>query len=96
MQTLGLRRGINLHCADIWCEGGEDDLPVLAMAEDGLEDLVQEQVHLHHLLLLLPPVLNKRYVSELEEKQKRLQDEIVGRLGGGSKEQKKITNNICI
>ena len=45
------------HGADIWVEGGEDDLPVAAMLEDSLEDLVYEQVHLHLVLLLLLTVL---------------------------------------
>ena len=51
-----------LHRANVWVEGGEDYLPVPAVLEHRLQHLVDEQVHLHHLLLFLPTVLNKLHL----------------------------------
>ena len=55
----------DLHGADIRIEGGEDDLPVLPVPQHGPQHLVQEQVHLHRVLVLLLLALEQPAVLDL-------------------------------
>ena len=59
---------ISLHRANIRVEGGEDDPPVASVSEDSFQNLVQEQIHLHRVLVFLPLVLHQLAVLYLQVK----------------------------
>ena len=54
-----------LHCTNIRTKGREHNFPFSSMLEDGLQDLVQEEIDLHGILILVLAVPHQLAVFQL-------------------------------